>query len=59
MPDAMRRDHWVADFAIALVELRPHLSFRFAQVIGMSYWGKHQSLAPDEAAKLYAAEAKG
>lgn len=50
---------WVADFAIALVELRPHLTFRFAQVIGLSYWAQHQTLKPVDAAKLYAAEAAG
>jgi hypothetical protein len=55
----VRRDQWVADFAHALVELRPHLTFRFAMVIGLARYGQNQKLSPEEAAKLYAAEAEG
>lgn len=49
------RDQWVADFAHALMLLRPGIGLRFANTIAHSEWVKSKGVEAGVAAKRWVA----
>ena len=53
VPQPLRRDMWLPEFADELLKLRPYLGLKVAYAIGLQAWVEHKELGPAAAARRY------